>query len=71
MGEFNKAIGAFEKIVEDFPQSSYTEDAQLNIGESYSRMKEYDKAIEAYSRLVKEYPKKQFINHSLYNIKFF
>jgi tol-pal system protein YbgF len=55
-GDFDGARAGFEKIIEDFPKSENTDNAQFWIGEIFYREKWYEKAILEYQKVIEKYP---------------
>ena len=55
-GDFAGARAGFEKIINDFPKSENTDNAQFWIGEIYYREKWYEKAILEYQKVIEKYP---------------
>jgi len=55
-GDFEGARAGFEKIINEFPKSENTDNAQFWIGEIYYREKWYEKAILEYQKVIEKYP---------------
>lgn len=55
-GDYKASREKFQRYLEAFPNSKYSENAQYWIGESYYKEKNYERAIVAYDDLVKNYP---------------
>ena len=55
-GDFDGARAGFEKIINDFPKSENTDNAQFWIGEIFYREKWYEKAILEYQKVIEKYP---------------
>lgn len=55
-GRFEQALRAFQDLLDQFPGSPMSDDAQFMIGESYYGMKEYVDAVSEYDKVVKSYP---------------
>ena len=55
-GDFRGAREAFQKFLELFPQTEYSDNAQFWIGESYYRDKRYEEAIVEFDEVIKKYP---------------
>lgn len=55
-GDYKASREKFQRYLEAFPNSKYSENAQYWIGESYYKEKNYERAIVAYDDLVKKYP---------------
>ena len=57
LGEYQKAIDTFERVVRDYPNSSLTSIAQCAIGIVYEeKLKDFDKAKTAYQKVLSNYP---------------
>jgi tol-pal system protein YbgF len=55
-GRFEQALRSFQDLLDQFPGSSLSDDAQFMIGESYYGLKEYVDAVSEYDKVVKGYP---------------
>jgi tol-pal system protein YbgF len=55
-GRFEQALRAFQDLLDQFPNSRMSDDAQFMIGESYYGMKEYVDAVSEYDKVIKSYP---------------
>jgi tol-pal system protein YbgF len=55
-GRFEQALRAFQDLLDQFPGSPNSDDAQYMIGESYYGMKEYVDAVSEYDKLIQGYP---------------
>jgi tol-pal system protein YbgF len=55
-GDFKTSREEFEKFLELFPQTEYSDNAQFWIGESYYREKRYEEAIIEFEEVIKRYP---------------
>ena len=55
-GRFEQALRGFQDLLDQFPGSPMSDDAQFMIGESYYGMKEYVDAVSEYDKVVKSYP---------------
>ena len=55
-GDFESARTGFEKIINEFPKSENTDNAQFWVGEIYYREKWYEKAILEYQKVIEKYP---------------
>ncbi|PIE33532.1 hypothetical protein CSA56_11440 [candidate division KSB3 bacterium] len=67
-GEYDVAIGGFQKFLIDFPKSELAGAAQYWIAESFNRLEEYDLAIQEYSLLIQTYPRDAKIGDAQYGI---
>ncbi len=55
-GRFEQALRGFQDLLDQFPGSRMSADAQYMIGESYYGMKEYVDAVSEYDKVIKGYP---------------
>jgi tol-pal system protein YbgF len=55
-GRFEQALRGFQDLLDQFPGSPLSDDAQFMIGESYYGMKEYVDAVSEFDKVVKSYP---------------
>ncbi len=55
-GRFEQALRAFQDLMDQFPNSKLSDDAQFMIGESYYGMKEYVDAVSEYDKVIKSHP---------------
>jgi tol-pal system protein YbgF len=55
-GKFKDAIGAFDKVIADYPQGDRVPDAYYKRGLMYSRLNQNDKARESFEFAIKSYP---------------
>ena len=56
-GKYEDAMKGFEALIEKYPNSDRSDNAQFWIGECYMGLKQYEKAILAYQEVIKKYPK--------------
>lgn len=76
-GDYTRAIEAYQKIIDDYPYSDMTDDAQYQIGYVYmkaSRSGEYDqstsvKANEAFEDFIYRYPNSEKLAQAKENMK--
>ncbi len=70
IGEYEKAIECFRKVVDEYPDSEYADYAQFVVGRIYREMKktgsmdaaEADiKTLQAYENLIKQYPHSKWV----------
>lgn len=54
--DFKKAINEFNKLIERYPLSKLSSEAQFYIGEAYENMGEYYRAFESYQLVIDKYP---------------
>lgn len=55
------ALLAFEKLIADYPESQYGDDAHYGVGLAYLEAGDYEKAVEAFRTLVQEYPRSDLV----------
>ena len=53
----NESIKALNKLIENYPNSVYTEQALYDLGRSHIKQEQYDQAIGIYNKLIKDFPK--------------
>ncbi|AGA89424.1 tol-pal system protein YbgF [Thioflavicoccus mobilis 8321] len=53
---YEDAIAAFEALLRNYPQGTYTDDALFWLGETYYVTRDYPDAIAQYDRLIADYP---------------
>lgn len=56
-GDFEGAMGGFERLLTQYPDSRYAENAQFWVGECHMSLKQYEQAILAYQKVITNYPK--------------
>ncbi len=64
-GAYDAARKGFADLIGQFPNSTYADNAQFWIGESYFREKWYEKAILEYQKVIENYPKGNKVKASL------
>lgn len=57
--QYEDAIGAFDDLIERFPQGEYAEDSLFWLGETYFVTRDYDAAMTQYDRLIAAYPQSE------------
>ena len=55
-GKYEKARTEFQNFLKSYPNTSYSDNAQFWIGETYYFEKKYEKAILEYEKVIKNYP---------------
>ncbi len=58
-------LALLDKLVKNYPQSLYADDALYSIGYAYFNLRRYDLAQESYAKLIKEYPQSEFVPRAL------
>jgi tol-pal system protein YbgF len=56
-GKFEEAMAGFERLMAQYPESRYAENAQFWIGECHMSTKRYEQAILAFQKVITDYPK--------------
>lgn len=54
--DYKRAISEFEKLIENYPNSTHAPQAQYYIGRSYEGMEDYYQAFLAYQKTIDKYP---------------
>jgi tol-pal system protein YbgF len=67
-GQYDRAIGAFQKFLSDFPTSSLADNAQYWLGEAYYVNRAYPDAQSAFQRVVDSYPQSRKLPDALLKI---
>lgn len=58
-GDFDQARAKFEKLLREFPQSGYADNAQYWIGECLYSLGDYKGAIVRFAEVIEKYPKSE------------
>jgi TolA-binding protein len=66
IGEFQKAVDIYDKILKDYPDSFYSDYVQYQLAVTLLKMKNIDASILAFQSLKLNYPKSKFILDSEY-----
>ena len=64
-GKNVEKILALEKLIAEFPQSEYTDDALFQLGNTYQDLGKFNDAVKPLSRLVTNYPNSSVYNQAL------
>ena len=67
-GEGFEAITTFRRLLNEFPESSWVEEAQYNLGYLYFQNGNYGEAINAYQKLISQYPRDPLAAKAQYGI---
>lgn len=67
-GENDKALQEFNRIANDFPNSSRVPEALFEIGGVYQKNREYDKAIEWFQKIEATYPQTRLASSARFRI---
>ncbi len=63
-GKYSAAINYFNKIIYEFPRSSYVDDAQYYLAESYLREKDWDNAINEFKFFIGQFPNSEYFERA-------
>ena len=69
-GQYDRAIGAFQKFLVTYPDSSLADNAQYWLGEAYYVNRTYPEAEAAFQRVVDKYPQSRKLADALLKIGF-
>ena len=58
--DYNQAIIGLSQIINDYPNSSYVDDAYFELANSYYKINQVDMAINNYQNLINDYPKSSY-----------
>ena len=58
-------IGTLQTLVQNYPKSSYQDDALYELGRTYERINQPQMAISQYKDLISKYPQSNFLNKAL------
>ncbi|GIV62373.1 MAG: hypothetical protein KatS3mg044_1239 [Rhodothermaceae bacterium] len=67
-GDAFEAITTFRRLLVEYPESPYREEAQYNIAYLYFLNQDYDRAIEEYQHLIEAYPQDPLTPKAQYSI---
>lgn len=67
-GEGFEAITTFRRLMRDFPESDWVEEAQYNLGYLYFQNQNYQEAISEYQKLIRDYPRVPLAAKAQYGI---
>lgn len=67
-GEGFEAITTFRRLLREFPESDWVEEAQYNLGYLYFQNQNYQEAIGEYQKLIRDYPRDQLAAKAQYGI---
>ena len=67
-GEGFEAITTFRRLLNEFPESDWVEEAQYNLGYLHFQNQNYDEAIDAYEKLIRQYPRDPLAAKAQYGI---
>jgi TolA-binding protein len=61
----NKKIESLDKLLAQYPESGYIDDAYFELGKSYMNLDKPDEAIAYYKKLTENYPSSSYVRESL------
>jgi len=68
MGELNKAIDIYAKILKDHPDSPHCDYVQYQLAAAYLKKNDYDSAIRSFKLLAKNYPRSELLDDAAYSL---
>lgn len=60
----SKKIAALERLSNEYPRSTYMDDAEYDLAVSYHTQNKYEEAIVAYKNFIQKHPKSQYIRQA-------
>jgi TolA-binding protein len=67
-GKTYMAAGAFEKLLKDYPDSPYKEEAELLMADAFLYARDFDGAIIKYQNFLKKYPNSKLKNAAYFRV---
>lgn len=64
-GEMQQKIDWLQKLLKDYPRSTYFDDAYYEIGNTYTIINQNNEALSYFEKVVKDYPKSTYVKKSL------
>ncbi len=68
LGNYQKAIEAFEQLIASYPNSTMSLDARLRIGDSYFELKDYTRAEGSYRVVMRLFPNNNGVDYAYYQL---
>ncbi|MFA5928550.1 MAG: tetratricopeptide repeat protein [Candidatus Margulisiibacteriota bacterium] len=68
LGQFDKAIPFYQKILRDDPKSIYSQEAWYKLGVALARTDNRAPAIQAFKTLAEKYPNTAYLNEALFTL---
>ncbi len=65
--QYDPKIVTLKKLLKDYPESAYADDALFEEGRTWVMLQRYDEAIEAYKQMPYSYPNSKYASKSLLN----
>jgi TolA-binding protein len=69
LGDYENAIQSFHDVLEKYPNSLKSDDAEYKIAASYEKLGENEIAKSAYQRLILSYPDSEYISRAKARLK--
>jgi tetratricopeptide (TPR) repeat protein len=63
--DYPSKISGMQTLIQNYPKSSYQDDALFELGRTYERINQPQMAISFYKDLISKYPQSSFVNKSL------
>ncbi len=64
--DYQRCIRKCELLIEEYPNSSYIDDALFFIGKSHYRLKEWSEAVSTFDNLLANFPNSKFVEEAMY-----
>lgn len=64
-GDNNQKISSLQKLLNDYPNSPYADDARFEMGQTYLSMKKNNEALSAFQKVITDYPRSSFVKDAL------
>lgn len=64
-GEMQQKINWLQKLLKDYPRSTYFDDAYYETGNTYTIINQNSEALSYFEKVVKDYPKSSYVKKSL------
>lgn len=62
--EHENKIQVLNKLIQNYPKSTYIDDAEFELASTYHSQNQYSNAISAYQNFIKKYPKSVFVKQA-------
>lgn len=66
-GNLNQKVSSLQKLLSDYPKSTYNDDARLEIGRTLVSLHRNDEALSAFQKLISDYPKSSLVKNAMLN----
>ncbi|MHC1776428.1 MAG: tetratricopeptide repeat protein [Lentimicrobium sp.] len=67
-GDYNQKAKTLQKLLSDYPKSSYSDDARFELGRTFVSLKQNEEALTAFQKVVTDFPKSSLVKNALLNI---